>query len=131
MVLDIEWLNREEAEAAGSMEVRVLLEQTPEHYPEFQAFLENELQRGGGELFFRGESGSAYRVGWLKDTRLRGIEVCVRKETGDQALGSQHVDADLWLFLEWLVRGVGGDWTLEALRETGAIYNAPGPEKEI
>jgi len=129
--LNIEWLSREEAEAAGSLDVRVLLEQTPDHYPEFQSFLEKELQRGGGELFFRGKSGSAYRVGWFKETSFRGMEICLRKKADDQILSSQHVDTDLWLFFEWLIRGVGGDWTLDALRETGSIYKAPGTTKEV
>jgi len=62
--LNIDWLDR--AEAAGSLEVRVLLEQTPDHYPEFPSFLAKELKEGGDDLFFRGESGSVYRVGWLK-----------------------------------------------------------------
>jgi hypothetical protein len=124
--LSIDWLSREEAEDAGSLEVRVLLEQTPDHYPEFQSFLEKELQKGGGHLFFRGTSGSIYRVGWSGEKSLRGIEICVRKTTDHHTLTPERVDTDLWPFFEWLIGGVDGDWTLDALRETGAIYRAPG-----
>ena len=126
--MNIDWLDREEA--AGSLEVRVLLEQTPDHYPEFQSFLEKELQKGGGDLFFRGESGSVYHVGWLKEPGLRGIEICIRKKTDHQILTPEQVDTDLWPFFLWLIRGVGGDWTLDALRETGSIYKAPGAQRE-
>ena len=122
----IDWLSREKAMEAGSLEARVLLEQTPDHYPEFQSFLKKELQKGGGDLFFRGTSGSVYRVGWSKETSLRGIEICVRKGTDHPILTPEQVDTDLWPFYEWLIGGVDGDWTLDALRETGAIYRAPG-----
>jgi len=124
--LSIDWLSREKAVEAGSLEARVLLEQTPDHYPEFQSFLEKELQKGGGDLFFRGTSGAVYRVGWLRETSLRGIEICVRKKKDHHILTPEHVDTDLWPFFEWLIGGVDGDWTLAALRETGAIYRAPG-----
>ena len=124
--MSIDWLSREEAREAGSLEVRVLLEQIPDHYPEFQSFLEKELQRGGGDLFFRAGSGSVYRLGWSDEKNLKGIEICIRKKTDRHTVLPEQVDTDLWPFLEWLIGGVGGDWTLDALRETGAIYRAPG-----
>ena len=126
----IDWLKREEAEAAGSSEVRVLLEQKPDHYREFQSYLEKELQTVGDDLFFRGESGSVYRVGWHRGTDLNGIEICLRTKTDQKTLAPEQIDADLWPFMEWLIRGVGGDWTLDALRRTGLIYRAPGVPRE-
>ena len=129
-MLNIDWLKKEEADAAGSSEVRVLLEQRPGHYPEFQSFLEKERQKCGGDLCFRARSGSVYRVGWSKGTDLGGIEICLRIKTDQQTFTPEHIDVELWPFLEWLIRGVGGDWTLEALRETGLIYRAPGVPRE-
>jgi hypothetical protein len=126
--LNIDWLKREDADAAGLSEVRVLLEQKPAHYPEFQAFLEKEL--AGGDLFFRAKSGSVYRVGWHKGTDLSGLEICLRTEADQPTVAPERIDADLWPLMEWLIRGVGGDWTLDALRKTGLIYRAPGVPRE-
>jgi hypothetical protein len=130
--MTIQWLSREDAENAGAMEERVLLEQTPNHYPEFEVFLENEFQKRGGELFFRGRSGIVYRVGWLSEANpegLKGIEIRARFGGGNESPVSENIDLDLWPFLEWLIEGVGGEWTLSALRTTGSIYKAPGAAK--
>jgi hypothetical protein len=130
--MGIAWITKEEAENLGDKEERVLLEQTPGHYPEFDAFLSGELERGGGALFFRGDSGTAYRVGWADKgpTELGGVEICVRVFEGKPVVAPETIDLDLWPFFEWLVAGVGGEWTLDALRKTGAIYRVPGaPER--
>jgi hypothetical protein len=129
----LEWINRDEADALGAIEEQVLLEQTPDYYPEFGAFMKRELEGAGGDLFFRGNSGIVYRVGRLSSSdrnELQGIEICARMAGGGQTLAGEDVDTDLWPFFEWLIEGVGGEWSVEALRTTGSIYKIPGaPEK--
>jgi len=129
----VQWISKQEAEKVGPREERVLLEQTPGHYPEFEDFLGKELEKKGGRLFFRGVSGAVYSVGWLPEgdpDELRGIEVTIRTATGSSMPSMETIDLDLWPFLEWLIEGTGGEWTLKALRQTGAIYRVPGaPER--
>ena len=130
----IEWITHEEADRIGTREEQVLIEQSPEHYPEFNAFIQRELERGGGSLFFRGVSGMVYRVGAVaeKPGGLCGVEICVRLAgRGVQAIHGEVIDRDLWAFLEWLIGKVGGEWTLEALRRVGAIYRVPGAPERV
>lgn len=126
----VEWLSRAEADRAGTREETVLLEQTPDHYPEFGTFIRGRLEETGGNLYFRGPSGLVYRVGQIEDNPegLRGIEICVRVEEESQTVAPEAdlVDLDLWAFLEWLVPEVGQPWSLDGLRRTGAIYRIPG-----
>ena len=35
------------------------------------------------------------------------------------------VDRDLWAILRWMIEGVGGDWTVRDLEETGRLYRVP------
>ena len=131
--MEIEWIPHKEADQAGTQEEQVLIEQIPDHYQEFNALLQGELEHAGGSLFFRGISGMVYRVGMVEENPegLRGIEICLRSAgRGRQVISGDIVDRDLWPFLEWLVQKVGMEWTLEALRKTGAIYRIPGaPER--
>ena len=132
--MEIEWISHEEAEQAGTQEEQVLIEQTPDHYPEFNALLQHELEHAGGNLFFRGTSGMAYRVGTVKENPegLRGIEICLRSaDKGGQIISGDVVDRDLWMFLEWLVQKVGMEWTLKVLHKTGAIYRIPGAPERV
>jgi hypothetical protein len=125
----IEWITRKDADRSGTREAQVLIEQSPDHYLEFNAFVQRELDRSGGSLFFRGVSGMVYRVGAVAEEPggSRGVEICVRLPgRGAQRVPGDLVDRDLWAFLEWLIQGVGGEWTLEALRKVGAIYRVPG-----
>ncbi len=125
--MDIELISLEEAEKAGEREELVLVEQTPRFYPEFDIFLRKEMDRRGGCLAFRGASGMAYVVAPLKDSThgRQGIGISVRKSSESSA-DFMKADLDLWSFLEWLVDQVGGEWSKEALRKTGAIYKVPG-----
>ena len=125
----MKWITSEEARAAGSEEKQVLLEQTPDHYAEFGDYVRKELTRGGGALFFQGASGSVFRVGPVQAQgpgNPGGIEVCVRFSEGKEPPADETIDADLWHFMEWIVEGAGGEWTLGSLRKTGAIYRIPG-----
>lgn len=129
----IEWIAAEDVEASGAEEEPVLLEQTPDYYPEFAEFMKHELERGGGELYFRGATNLVYhvaRTGSDEPDSLPGIAVSVRLEAAGATLVDEDIDRDLWGFLEWIAEGVGGDWSLDALRTTGAIYKVPGaPER--
>ncbi len=127
--MTIKWITAEEATASGTKEERVLLEQTPDFYPAFNAFLMKEIERAGRDLFFRGPSGMVYRLTKLAENpgSVQGIAINMRRtdETG-VSQDQEQVDRDIWAFLEWLVDGVGGEWSIAALRKTGAIYKAPG-----
>lgn len=131
----IEWITCEEADRLGTEEEQVLIEQCPDHYPEFGAFLQRELERAGGSLFFRGISGMVYGVGPVEEKQpagLKGIEICLRSAGGGrETIPGDIIDRDLWAFLEWLVGEVGGEWTLEALRKVGAIYRIPGAPERV
>lgn len=125
----LQWITREEADEQGGTEDQILLEQSPDHYPEFGEFLKRELERGGGDLFFRGRSGNVYRVGRVSPTDrgdLSGIEICARAAHSARTLSGEEIDLDLFPFFEWLIQGVGGEWTLKALHTTAAIYKIPG-----
>lgn len=119
----------ESAPLAGQEEEQVLLEQTPGFCPEFLGYLKAELDLSGGALYFEAPSKTIYRVGFLQGTgpaELSGVEVCGLMHAGGQTLTSEIVNEDLWAFLEWIVIGAGGEWTLEDLRRTGAIYRIDG-----
>lgn len=127
--MPIQWITREEARQVGEVEEQVLLEQTPACYPEFGEFLKRELERAGGSLYFKGVSGMVYRLGRLQSREaggLHGIEICVRLSSAGQTLGADSVDLDLWPLMEWIIDGVGGEWSAEALEKVGAVYRIPG-----
>jgi hypothetical protein len=134
MEMTITWITAEEATAAGTKEERVLLEQTPDFYLDFNTFLMKEIEETGGDLFFRGPSGMVYRLIRLTDdpSGVQGIAINLRKtaETG-VSRNQKEVDRDIWAFLEWLVDGVGGEWSVAAFRKTGAIYKAPGAPERV
>ena len=97
------------------------------HYPEFSAFfvktfgLADDPFRPPGvlrvegrhyELVFLGRSGRSFPVGVELNALVPGLE----------PLDEEVADRDLWAILLWLVKGVGGDWSAEALETTGKIY---------
>lgn len=125
----VQWISADEARDAGDREEPVLVEQTPDHYPEFGRFLRAEMERAGGVLFFRGKSGTVYNVSSITKpgvTRSAAIQISMRTTLEGATITQDKVDLDLWPFLEWLVTGAGGEWTRDALRKTGAIYKIPG-----
>ena len=64
------------------------------------------------ELIFIGRSGQPFPA---------AIEIAALVE-GLEPMDTEQTDKDLWKIMEWLVQGVGGRWTIEALRTTGKIY---------
>lgn len=126
---ELEFISRAEADERGTHEEQILVEQMPGHYPEFYEFLKGQLDAAGGTLYFRGPSMMTYSLGWLPEgdpLQMQGIQICSRMEDPGQTLSHDIIDLDIWALLEWLVQGVGGEWSLDALRKTGAIYKVPG-----
>jgi 2-haloacid dehalogenase len=100
------------------------------HYPEFRDFLTEAFDTAGVptaapgllsvegrfyELVFTGRSGRPFPAGVEIHALVAGLE----------PLDEQVADRDLWAIMEWLVGGVGGDWTVDAFRTTGHIYRVP------
>ena len=107
--------------------VPVLTDPEVAHYPEFKDFLveifeldKDPLGTPGlldvdgrcYELIFVGRSGQPFPA---------AIEIAALVE-GLEPMDIEQTDTDLWKIMEWLVQGVGGRWTIEALRTTGKIY---------
>lgn len=110
--------------------VPLLTEPSMGHYPEFRAFLARtfglDADRIGGpgllsvegrfyELVLLGRSGTPFPSGVEIHALLPGLE----------PLDEDVADRDLWAVLEWLVDGVGGEWSAEDLVTTGRIYRVP------
>jgi len=124
----IEWVDQETADRAGTKEELVLREQAPAHYPEFLNFLNSKLSQDHGNLFFRAPSGNIYVVRLVSDevTPPRHEILILVRKGDDTEIGDENVNQELWPFLEWLLEGVGGEWTVNALRQTASIYRIPG-----
>jgi hypothetical protein len=114
----------------GARAVPLLTEPDLGHYPEFRAFfvaqfdLDTDPLGAPGlldvdgriyELVFLGRSGRPFPAGVEVNALVAGLE----------PLEETRADADLFTILRWLVHGVGGDWTDEALQTTGRIYRIP------
>jgi hypothetical protein len=42
-----------------------------------------------------------------------------------EPLDEAQVDRDLWSILSWMIAGVGGEWTVDALEATGRLFRIP------
>ncbi len=112
----------------------VLIEDRLGHYAEFRDFFRDHfaldriglsqpgyLRTDGGNVYalvFVGRSGEAFPSG------LEIHAVVPALEPLDDAV----VDRDLWAILTWVVAGVGGDWTVEALQSTGRLFRLPAAD---
>jgi hypothetical protein len=100
------------------------------HYPEFREFLSRafglaadpfrapgllRVQDRFYELVFIGYSGRPFPAGVQISALVPGLE----------PLDEQTADRDLWAILQWLIAGVGGEWTADGLAATGRIYRVP------
>ncbi|HTB44197.1 MAG TPA: hypothetical protein VK741_11270 [Acetobacteraceae bacterium] len=109
----------------------VLAEHRLGHYPEFRDFFVRgfDLDRVGLARpgYLRAPSGSVYAlifIGRSGEVFPAGLEIHAivpALEPIDEAV----VDRDLWAILCWVVQGVGGDWTLDALQATGRLFRIP------
>jgi hypothetical protein len=109
----------------------VLVEDRLSHYPEFRTFFVRgfDLDRVGltrpgyvqvpsgnvYALIFLGRSGEAFPSGVEIHAVVPALE----------PLDEAQVDRDLWSILSWMIAGVGGEWTVDALEATGRLFRIP------
>ena len=116
---------------AGTRLAFVLAEDRLWHYPAFRDFFVRtfDLDRVGLTQpgYVRAASGAVYAlifIGRSGEAFPSGVEihaVVPALEPVDEAL----VDRDLWAVLHWVVEGVGGGWTIDALEATGRLFRIP------
>ena len=120
-------VNKRIERPSGCRSVPVLTEPEVAHYPEFREFLVKTFGLGEDplgapglldvngrcyELIFVGRSGQAFPA---------AVEIAALIE-GLEPMDTDQADRDLWEIMEWLVEGVGGRWTIDALKTTARIY---------
>jgi len=129
----MQWIKPQEKLTEYRREL-VLAETNLAHYDEFRQFFRKELglrpedTDGGENHFFTAESGRVYETIFIgKSGRLypAGLEICLLVPDTDPLPEQEEIDKDLWEFLDWMIRGVGGIWTAEALAATGNLYRVP------
>ena len=109
----------------------VLTEDRLGHYPEFRAFFARifDLDRVGLTRpgYVQVPSGTVYAlifIGRSGEPFPSGVEVhgvIPALEPIDEA----GVDRDLWSILRWMIEGVGGEWTADAMEATGRLFRIP------
>ena len=109
----------------------VLAEDRVGHYPEFRRFFSRvfDLDRVGlaEPGYVQAPSGLAYTlvfIGRSGEPWPAGVElfaIVPALEPLDEAV----IDRDLWAILQWMIEGVGGDWTTRDLQATGRLYRLP------
>ena len=109
----------------------VLAEDRLGHYSEFRAFFVRtfDLDRVGlaGPGYVRAPSGTVYAlifIGRSGEPFPSGVEihaVVAALEPIDETV----VDGDLWSILRWMIEGVGGEWTTDAMTATGRLFRIP------
>ena len=118
----------------------VLAETRLDHYDEFRRFFRQELQLqpgdvdGGNNHYFQADSGRIYEVVFVGKTGRPfpcGLEIPLLVEDIDPLPEDDEIDKDLWEFLRWIISGVGGEWTLEALESTGYLYRVPFARRPV
>ena len=63
-------------------------------------------------LIFIGRSGEPFPSGVEINAVVDALE----------PIDSETLDRDLWAILRWMIRGVGGAWTVEDFDRTGRLY---------
>lgn len=108
----------------------VLREPYLDHYPEFAHFAGRELK--GGARVFQANSGRLYEVAVSGEGESTPSSLTINLLVGvvSAAPTDNEIDADIWEFLRWLIAGVGGEWKVEELDETGRLFRVPGAVKE-
>lgn len=122
------------AEAMMQKDVRrvhMLREDRLAHYPEFRAFFvrtfaldELAMDRPG---YLRGPSGTEYELIFLGRSGERlpsGLEIYALVDALEP-MDETAVDNDLWQILRWMFAGIGGEWSVDTLDETGRLYRIP------
>lgn len=109
----------------------VLAEDRIGHYPEFRRFFTETfaLDRDGLKQpgYVTAPSGTGYAlvfIGRSGEPFPAGVEIHALVPAL-KPLDEDAVDRDLWAILKWMIAGVGGDWTVRDLEETGRLYRVP------
>jgi hypothetical protein len=109
----------------------VLAEDRLGHYSEFRDFFVRvfELDRIGLARpgYLRAPSGSTYAlifIGRSGEAFPSGVEIYA-VVPALEPLDEIQVDRDLWAILHWMIAGIGGAWTVEALQATGRLFRIP------
>lgn len=111
----------------GFRRVPVLTDPDVGHYPEFRNFLvktfglDEDPLGAPGLLDVNGRCYELIFVGRSSQEFPAAIEIAALVK-GLEPMDVEQADRDLWEIMEWLVEGVGGRWTIDALRSTGKIY---------
>ena len=106
----------------------VLAEDRLGHYAEFRAFFARmfDLDRVGLARpgYLQAPSGTVYAlifIGRSGEPFPSSVEIHAAVpalEPFDETL----VDRDLWAILHWMIEGIGGEWTPDALDATGRLF---------
>ncbi|HEY1931088.1 MAG TPA: hypothetical protein VGG99_03675 [Acetobacteraceae bacterium] len=109
----------------------VLAEDRLGHYREFREFFVRTFNLGEVGLarpgYVRAPSGMDYALIFLGrsgEAFPSGVEIHAIVPALEP-LDEVQVDRDLWAILRWIVAGVGGDWTIDALEATGRLFRIP------
>jgi hypothetical protein len=109
----------------------VLVEDRLGHYPEFRDFFIRsfDLDRVGLAQpgYVQAPSGTAYALIFLGrsgEVFPSGVEIHA-VVSALEPLDEAAVDRDLWHILHWVIEGVGGVWTVDALEATGRLFRIP------
>jgi hypothetical protein len=109
----------------------VLVEDRLSHYPEFRAFFVRrfDLDRVGLTRpgYVQVPSGNVYALIFLGrsgEVFPSGVEIHA-VVPAMEPLDEAQVDLDLWSILRWVIEGVGGEWTVDALEATGRLFRIP------
>ena len=115
----------------GLRRALVLAEDRVGHYPEFRRFFAAtfNLDRDGLKQpgYVTAPSGTSYAlvfIGRSGEPFPAGVEVHALVPALEP-LDEAAVDRDLWAILTWMIAGVGGDWTVQDLEETGRLFRVP------
>jgi hypothetical protein len=115
----------------GIRRALVLAEDRVGHYPEFRRFFCEafNLDRDGLKQpgYVTAPSGMSYAlvfIGRSGEPFPAGVEIHALVPALEP-LDETTVDDDLWAILRWMIAGVGGDWTVRDLEETGRLYRVP------
>jgi hypothetical protein len=106
----------------------VLAEDRLGHYAEFRAFFARMFDLDSVGLarpgYLQAPSGTVYAlifIGRSGEPFPSGVEIHAAVpalEPFDETL----VDRDLWAILHWMIEGIGGEWTPDALDATGRLF---------
>jgi hypothetical protein len=115
----------------GKRRAFILAEDRVGHYPEFRAFFANtfDLERVGLREpgYLAAPSGTEYAlifIGRSGEPFPASIEIHALT-AALEVLDEETAERDLWAILRWMIRGVGGAWTVADLEATGRLFRIP------